>query len=129
MLDRLIFDNTTLVLGRAAQFASQRQVLIANNVANADTPGFIRQDMAFKDQLAAAIDGPRSGGRTEREEVLRAQGRTYTEFPTSLRMDGNSVNMDTEMARLSENALEYVALMNILGRKVDMVKTVLRTGR
>ena len=56
-----LFDVTQVALQQALAGASARQQVLANNVANANTPGFTRSDLDFHSQLAAALQNGGSG--------------------------------------------------------------------
>jgi len=118
--------------------ALQHQV-IANNVANIDTPQFKRSVVSFQDQLRAAVDKTDSSPlwRTnpmhfplQKNVSLRdfqPQVRTVTE--TIGRNDGNNVDMEMEQALLAENNLLYNSLTEVTSRYLSGLKHVITEGR
>src|SRR4051794_12528742 len=98
-----LFDTVHSALERAMQGATLRHSALAQNLANVNTPGYIRKDVDFHAALAAAMPGGT-------DAVQGASFGVQTDDSAPVRADGNSVDVDTENADLAENALEYEAL-------------------
>jgi flagellar basal-body rod protein FlgB len=118
-LDVGLFDFTQNVLDSAMSGAMLRGDVLANNVANANTAGFKRSDVDFQSTLADAID---SG--TPLDSVTFAPQQDST---TAMTADGNNVDVDTEMANISENSAEYNALAAVAKARLSMLQTVIGT--
>ena len=114
-----IFDSTQLVLDRAISGATLRNAVLANNVANVDTPGFQPSDVDFH----AALKGALAGGPSAIEAVQFSAESSAT--PTALRADGNGVDAEAESAKLAENGLELSALTEVAGARVTIMKTAM----
>jgi flagellar basal-body rod protein FlgB len=114
----LSFGSTIDTLGNALTGAAMQNSQIANNIANANTPGYHRAQVTFKDALAAAVDGaPADDGglalATDDERQF-AIGQAQAPVPfdpqpqvddtMKMRTDGSNVDVDREMAELSENS-------------------------
>lgn len=121
--------NYINVLDKAADAANTRNEIIANNLANVDTPNYKRKDVAFENLLEQALVG--SGTLDSRiagvnEHLPRFNGTIYTDSSTlSYRLDGNNVDVDTESAMLAENQIRYNALVSQIGQEFARYKTVL----
>lgn len=126
MISKLIFDNTSLLLEKAASGASRRQDVIAGNLANVNTPGYIRRDISFKDQLASAIKNNATEGPAERASITRTVAKAFMDSSMPLRLDGNNVDIDMEMATLAENNIEYAAYTRLLSDKIGIMRTVIK---
>jgi flagellar basal-body rod protein FlgB len=113
-----LFDVTQLALERALQGAGLRQQALSNNLANVNTPGFKRSDVDFHSSLAAAL----AGGEPA---VASASFALQTDSATSMRADGNNVDVDQEMASLTENASEYQALAAVAKSRLQMIQTAI----
>jgi len=111
-----IFTPFVHALGSALQLHHARHTVLAENVANAETPGYRARDLDFQHVLEAAFDGEAEGSRTG-EEVEPSIDREAI-----VKIDRNSVDLDTEMARLSENALRIVALSRFVSGSYDGLK-------
>jgi flagellar basal-body rod protein FlgB len=102
--------NQNRVLGAAMHATAARADVIMNNIANADTPGFVAGTVDFESALGRAIDNWRATGRLDLSRV-RASMRSQTPG-FFYRIDGNSVDMEGEMVRLYINNVNYEAMVN-----------------
>jgi len=116
-----LIDNTQLALERAISGASMRQSVIANNLANAETPGFRRMDVDFHDTLAQAMQSADSA-------TIEATSFTPTQGSTSMRADGNGVDVDTESATMAKNGLEYEALVSVAKARIQIFQSAMGVG-
>lgn len=114
MLNTNAFDYIN-VLDKAADASWIRNEVISNNIANATTPGYKRQDVAFESELRKALgydscesmDSKVAGVKTSSLNPV-----TYTDNAGfSYRLDGNSVDIDNENVMLAENQLKYQGLL------------------
>jgi flagellar basal-body rod protein FlgB len=113
-----ILDTTQLALTRAISGATLRNSVLANNIANADTPGFQPSDVDFHSALAGALGGG--------PEAVRAlQFEPQRRAPVALRADGNGVDAEAESAKLAENGLELSALVQVAGARVQIMRTAM----
>lgn len=121
--------NYVNVLDRAADAAWTRNDVLANNIANADTPGFKRKDVQFESYLADAVAGTDSLDETVAEmDLNQINATTYTEQAgLSYRIDGNNVDVSTENVELAKNQLKYYTLMNSISQEFSRLKTALKT--
>jgi flagellar basal-body rod protein FlgB len=112
-----LFDNTELGLQRAIEGAGMRQQVLAQNVANANTPGYRRKDVDFHDTLRAAMD--------EGAPALQQASFSVQTDQSATRADGNGVDIDVESANLAENGLEYQALVQVARGRLDILDTAI----
>ena len=117
-----LFDTTQIGLEQALAGAAQRQRALANNIANVNTPGYKRMDVDFHSALQKAFDS----GNPE-SAVSNLTFDTQTDSSTSTSADGNNVDMDTEMASLSENSLEYQSLVTVARSRLQMLQIAMGT--
>jgi len=118
-----LFDVTQLALERALSGAAERQQLLANNIANADTPGFKRSDINFHGQLAAALAGGGGAGG-----IASLAFTPQTDSASSMNANGNNVDIDTEMSNLSQNALDYQSLVEVANARLKMLSIAIGQG-
>src|SRR5262245_45391161 len=93
-----LFDVTSASLEVALRGAEQRQSAISNNIANVNTPGFKRSDVTFEQALASAIA---ETGANE-ASVRQVAPTTVADSASSMRADGNNVDIDRESAALAQ---------------------------
>ena len=121
-----LFDTSFKALDLALGAAGKRQEVLANNLANVNTPGYKRLDVAFDGMLAKAVDAARAGD----ERALDAlRPGVSTDDSVAVRADGNSVDVDQEMAFLAENNIRYNALVQLTQNKLEGLKYVISDGR
>ena len=124
MLNRL--TGTLDFQGQALGLRSQRQRLIASNIANADTPGYVSRDLDFQQALRDA-----SGAGSTRAPALAAtreghvgmsnstaQGRLVYATPSQTNLDRNTVDMDRERAAFADNSVKYEATLRFINGNV-----------
>jgi flagellar basal-body rod protein FlgB len=116
-----LIDNTQLALERAVSGASMRQSVLANNLANAETPGYKRMDVDFHDALAQAMGSADSA-------TIEATTFTAKQDPQTMRADGNGIDIDTESAAMAKNGLEYEALLSVAKARIQIVQSALGVG-
>lgn len=118
-------------LTKRMAWLTQRQTVLAENVANANTPGYVAKDL--KELDFGSILG-KSAGRlplaaTEPGHIL-APGQDdtapiVTESADPQSLDGNGVSLESEMMKVSTNAADYALVTTLYKQNVDMVKTAL----
>ncbi|MBQ7933694.1 MAG: flagellar basal body rod protein FlgB [Lachnospiraceae bacterium] len=118
------------VLDKAADASWMRNEAIANNIANATTPGYKRQDVAFETELAKALGSNRYVSMDDKVNRLttdRLQARTYTDYAGySYRLDGNNVDIENENVYLAENQLKYQGLMSSIQQEFTNLQSVMK---
>ena len=122
--------NYVDVLDRAADASWMRNEAIGNNISNADTPGYKRQDVAFEDVLKREL-GRGSYQSTDAKvaglNLKRLTGQVYTDHANySYRLDGNNVDPDTEGVMLAENQLKYQGLITSITQEFTNLQTVMK---
>jgi len=112
---------------------SQRQGAISNNIANIDTPGYLRQEVNFETALQRRFSGGevQMAATSERHYTagsqLRGQlGIDPQQLLTSSRTDGNNVDIDQEMVLLTETQMRFQAASQVLSKKLGNIRTVIQ---
>jgi len=115
------------LLRSALDLASLRQQVIATNVANAGTPGYVRQRLSFNDHLQAQ---PQWQGEPRPAEAT-GQHIEATRVGPDLGADGlaRAVRLDEEVAEMALNSLHYQALMRALSRHFSILHSAATEGR
>ena len=121
-----LFDVTFQTLDLALGASGKRQEVLANNLANVNTPGYKRLDVNFDGMLAKAVDAARTGDRSALDALRPG---VSTDDAVAVRADGNSVDVDQEMAFLAENNIRYNALVQLSQKKLETLKYVISDGR
>ena len=129
MIQTNAFDYIN-VLDRAADAAWQRNEALSNNIANVDTPGYKRQDVAFESVLQQALGNNRYESMDDKVanvDLSRLRGRAYLDYANySYRLDGNNVDIENENVMLAENQLKYQGLISSINQEFTNLKTVMK---
>lgn len=117
-LDRLLNQGNTPLLEQVVQFAAARHKLIAENIANVDTPEYRQKDLSvnrFQTMLRERVDRRRAGDKTIRFDDIRRQ----VERPTSgiLFHDGNNRSMELLASDLAKNAIMHNVAIELLRKQ------------
>ena len=113
------------VLEDAMRFRSMRQGVLAANVANADTPGYRRMDVEFRDALARAAESLETS--SSRHLTAGPEAVRVVRGPRGTRPDGNGIDRDQETLTMSRNAGAFSDQANILSR-VYVIARIAATG-
>lgn len=115
---------------------SLRQKVIANNIANVNTPNFKKSTLNFESLLKKALGrdainlittDPRHYGAAPRLAELRPEVRINR--ATSMRQDGNNVDIDEEMTNLAANSIGYQVTARELSERISLLSYVITGGR
>jgi flagellar basal-body rod protein FlgB len=125
MIDPIFQTDNYQLARKLLDAAVLRQEAIATNVANAETPGFRRLDIApdFAQQLKARV----AAGELRKADDLRPQ---LAVDPTarSLRPDGNTVEIERELLAMNRNSVEFDYLSEVVSNNLKQLKLAI-TGR
>jgi flagellar basal-body rod protein FlgB len=117
-----LIDPAQLGLERAIQGAAMRQTALSSNIANANTPGYRRQDVDFHSALRAAFaQAPESTSQALESASFSPQ----VDAGAVLQADGNGVDIDVESANLAKNGLEYQALVTVARARLDILRSAM----
>ena len=135
-MSNMLFDSLHVGLGQVLDLRAAQHALTATNLANADTPGFEARFIPFDEVLSQAMDvggelqmkrthelhigGP--GGDASNPEVETLDAPPWA-------TDGNSVVMEREQVRLSENALLFNSVATGLSRRMSLMRYAASDGR
>lgn len=124
--------STVDLLAGAMGVAQDNHSIIANNIANADTPGYTPVKLDFQGTLRSAIGGRgRISLRNTRPQHLQREfgtPRTH-QFRSTAKNDGNKVDLEMEIAALSKNTGKYSLYASILAKQFQMTKNMLTNTR
>jgi len=110
-----MFQGVAANYERYMSMLSERQKLVASNIANVDTPGYHTQDIDFRAEFesAAADESP---------SVIEPEN-------LPLKPDGNNVNLDREARLLAENAMRFQVATNFARGELSQIREALQDGK
>jgi len=146
MLDRLLNQVNVLEKGLDAVWLNNE--VIAGNIANADTPNYKAQSVNFESVFQDALStGSVSASSQNSPSVFKsflnnnadssASASSVSSLDTlisrdqnvSLRMDGNSVDVDQQMTELAKNSVLYEALTYSVSKELGRIKMIINEGK
>ena len=120
-------DTSTNLLEKMMNVSATKHKVIANNIANVNTPGYKRMEVSFEDQLSRAIqDVPVAKLTTLQPKIVVSKDK---EGSGNIRNDGNNVNIDSEVTSLLKNTGIYNVYTQLLGKKMEMVKSAIDNSK
>jgi flagellar basal-body rod protein FlgB len=136
-VDLFANDATLAALSSALTFSGRRQTLIADNIANVNTPNYKRRDLdiaAFNAELSDALSlGGDSRGGAAQAARARALGDVVgaevVEDNLFYRVDMGGVDIDREMSELAKTSLVGNAMGQLLSKRIAQYRMVIRDGR
>jgi flagellar basal-body rod protein FlgB len=114
---------TTSVLSLALDAAVLRQQAIANNIANANTAGYVRQTVSFDRQLEAL-----GAARADPARLARLARPALHIEPAGPEAAG-PVQLDLEVARMAQNATHYQALLKGIEKQYGILAVAVADGK
>lgn len=126
------FDNALGIHDDALRLRSQRSEVLANNLANADTPGYKARDIDFQAALQEAQgqqDGMAMAASDPSHMPADGTGGGSPELmyrnPIQPSIDGNTVDTQTEMSKYMRNSMEFQASFQFLNSSIKGLKDAL----
>ncbi len=115
-----LFDATMQRLSYGLDGLSQRQQIIADNIANVDTPGYLTHDIPFEQQLLDVMNNPLSNSA-----VPDSLPGAVTRNDLQVRNDGNNVDINMQMNEMTSTAVTYEAATQLISQKFAMLSDAL----
>ena len=130
----VLFDRLTTTLERSLDFRLERGNVISANLANVDTPGYTPTELTFDEQLVRSLTGDVEPGLATTDDqhlsTVEPQPRADVEFDNFAlpNQDGNSVDLDHEMSKLTENQIQYRASTAFYNKRMALMKYAITEG-
>lgn len=138
MLNKIFNSGYNQLLTKAMDAANLRNEVIANNIANVETPGFKKSEVIFSEKIKKVLQNNKNHGKldiTNPRHIAINPGTISEVNPeirtinsTSYRNDGNNVDIDTEMAELAKNKIYYDALSQSMSNEIRLLRLAITEG-
>lgn len=125
-----VFEKTIRLVEDRLTLNTRRQEIVASNIANIDTPGYVARDVSFEEILKKSMEPRLQLASTHSQHMKNPDpGETLEKEANrvSIEMTG-PVNLEEEMAKLSRNNIEYQFLVTMLNKKFALLKLALTEG-
>jgi len=134
MFDLISGNGMIQSMDRALTLASQRQALIASNLANLDTPGYRTRDFSFEGAMKSAISAQTSPSSMKTTHAMHLQGSTGGALPPTTdalqpnaeRNDGNDVSLDRENMLLARTQTTYQTASTMMQVELRKLYSLIR---
>ena len=126
----MVFDNLfsqNKIIGTAMNAAVVRSNVINNNIANADVPGFTKSVVNFENMLSQQLTEAKTTGKLNLGNVKPVVNYSLQGF--NYRIDGNNVDVETEMVELYQNSAKYDVMTSSLMsnyKRINLVMTSMK---
>jgi len=132
LINKLFSNVDVLKAGLDASWLKNQ--VIANNIANVDTPNFKSSSVSFEAAFKRALQGDDFTAKKTREGHIDFEGADMratvtTDVSTTYRMDGNNVNIDAESAELAKNQIFYNTLVQQLSSEFRKLNMAINGGK
>jgi flagellar basal-body rod protein FlgB len=129
-----INDNLFGVHTQALDLWQRRSEVLASNLANADTPGYLARDIDFKKALSSASANGNSLPMTITQQgqidpAAQAAAQLAWRTPSQPTMDGNTVDSQVEQANFAANGVHYQASLSFITAQIHMLRTAITGGQ
>ena len=138
-MSSVVFDFSDNIQIEVLNHRLRRNQVVSSNIANAETPGYRALGYDFEEQLqsVAEINDPLpvkvTDGRHRTHNLALANGsvtpNVYVRPTESIGHDGNTVDVDEEMAKRTQNDVLYRMALETINRKIGMLKYAITGGR
>ena len=119
-------DKSATLLEKMLDVSSIKHKVIANNIANVNTPGYKKMEVSFADQLEKAVnESSMNKFDTFQPKIVISKEDTSE----TVRNDGNNVDMDKEVSSLVKNTLSYSIFTQLLAKKYEGIKSAIEGSR
>ena len=124
------------MLSKALTAATMRQEVISDNISNVNTKNYKAKKVSFEEAFKNALNGTGRALKTTNSKHMGLNGSSNEIEPrivenneTAMRMDGNNVDIDLEMANLAANQLMYNALIQQTNSKISTLRYIISEGK
>jgi flagellar basal-body rod protein FlgB len=119
-------DKSVNLLEKMLDVSATKHKVIANNIANINTPGYKKMEVSFAEQLEKVIkDTSANKFDVFQPKIVVSKEDTNV----AIRNDGNNVDMDKEVSALMKNTLSYNVYTQLLAKKMELVKSAIENSR
>lgn len=125
-----LFDSSFTALERALDVRFKRHTVLTGNIANGETPNYRARELDFAGTLKQALNANNKDlAKTDPgHQDIGGEGQPFITFDNSgaVGSDGNNVDLDITMGKISENARSYSSAANYLSLKLRLLRMATR---
>jgi len=118
-MESLVFDDVSVLNNKLMELAQERQKVIANNMANSDTPGYVRHELEFQGRLKQIM----SDGNTD--AIANLKPELVLDESGPMKDDGNNVSISNEMNEMMQNGVYFNLLAKAFSTRIGILKSAI----
>lgn len=123
----LMFGNSISMTSKSLEFLWAKQLTIAHNLSNVDTPGYKSKYVTFEDEFKNRLKLARASGNAAHiRSIIDNSSYTVNETESSARLDENNVNADAEEVEMARAQLQYQYVLNAMNSDFSRLRSVIR---
>jgi flagellar basal-body rod protein FlgB len=123
-------DKIPLMLGKVIDCTTRVHDVISSNIANVETPGYKAKNVSFQSLLNSYVDQIDITEPSEiKQDQLDFEPDIFEISGGNVRRDGNNVDIDSEMVKLSENQIKNYEAIQLLRKRQEMLSFSIMEGR
>jgi len=127
-MDFMTADSVTNLLQKFLDVQSKRSQVIAGNIANADTPGYVAKELEFDEYLRNAARESELPLSKQNQQTVN-QPRIVEQESSVIGLDGNTVDAGKEMADLAQTGTNFNFGAKMLQSRFRLLRSAIREGR
>jgi flagellar basal-body rod protein FlgB len=121
--------DTMNTIEQALNLRSLYHRIISANLANAETPHYKEKEIDFQEELKKRVEATSGAGHVKQHFTNAVDIKEKTETDGTLPNNGNTVDVEGQMVRMTENSSMYNALVSIMTKKFAMIRYAINGGR
>lgn len=122
-----ILGNSMLLSGKTLDYLWEKKNIIADNIANNDTPGFKSRYVTFEDALRLGLSkAGTNSAKTVRRTIEKTPVTIHKTTTESARLDGNNVQAEAEFTELARTQLQYDYQIQVLNSEINQLRTAIK---
>jgi flagellar basal-body rod protein FlgB len=121
-----VIDNMTSLLSTFLDVQSRRSEVVASNLANVDTPGYVAKELDFADFLHTAAQESLTTTTSQNSDAGNSGLRIVEQQTTAVGLDGNTVDAGREMSSLAEAGVKYLEGTQLLQMRLRTLRAAIR---
>ena len=127
LIMNLMFGNSISMTSKSLDFLWAKQLTIAHNLSNVDTPGYKSKYVTFEDEYQNRLKLARATGNASRtRSIIENSFYTVNETESSARLDDNNVNADAEEVEMARAQLQYQYVLNAMNSEFSRLRGVIK---
>ena len=127
LIMNLMFGNSISTTSKSLDFLWAKQLTIAHNLSNVDTPGYKSKYVTFEDEYQNRLKLARATGNASRtRSIIENSFYTVNETESSARLDDNNVNADAEEVEMARAQLQYQYVLNAMNSDFSRLRGVIK---